>query len=45
MWPIIRGNATGPIPVENPQGPDGALKRFLLILSDRIFERVERPLG
>ena len=45
MWPIIRGNATGPIPVENPQVPNGALKRFLLILSNRIFDsRVDRAI-
>src|SRR3977135_1921279 len=30
---------------ENPQVPDGALKRFLLMLSDRIFDsRVDRAI-
>src|SRR6202142_54841 len=37
IWPVIPGQPD-PISGEDPQVPGGALKRFLLMLSDRIFE-------
>ena len=45
MRPVIPGGAASRDSDENPQVPDGALKRFLLMLSDRIFDsRVDRAI-
>src|SRR4029077_6686759 len=42
---VIPAALPEPISGENPQVPDGCLKRFLLMLSDRIFDsRVDRAI-
>jgi hypothetical protein len=45
MRPVIPAALRDSISGENPQVPSGALKRFLLMLSDRIFDsRVDRAI-
>src|SRR6266850_132967 len=45
MRPLLRAALPDAISDENPQVPDGCLKRFLLMLSDRIFDsRVDRAI-
>ena len=45
MRPLLLAALSDAISDENPQVPDGCLKRFLLMLSDRIFDsRVDRAI-
>src|SRR5258705_5246078 len=45
MRPLLRAALPDAISDENPQVPDGGLKRFLLMLSDRIFDsKVDRAI-